>query len=92
MAERIARHVLVSGRVQGVAFRAHSRRRAERLGVAGWVRNLGDGRVEAWVEGPPDAVGGMLDWLETGPGGAVVTERSVQDEQPAGHTSFEIRR
>ena len=49
-------HVFVSGRVQGVWFRESTRKMANRLGVAGWVRNLPDGRVEAVFEGPPEAV------------------------------------
>ncbi|QOR69507.1 acylphosphatase [Ruania alkalisoli] len=92
MAERIARHVLISGRVQGVAFRAHARRRAERLEVDGWVRNLSDGRVEAWAEGAPDVVGSLLDWLATGPPSAEVTGTQITEEDPQGLSSFEIRR
>ncbi len=71
------RHVLVSGRVQGVAFRWNARERALRLGVNGWVRNLPDGRVEVWIEGETVALERMLDWLARGPPGATVTEFAV---------------
>lgn len=69
----IALAVVVSGRVQGVGFRWSTRRRAEELGVSGWVRNLDDGRVEAHIEGTAEAVQDMLAWLRKGPVGAEVT-------------------
>lgn len=58
-------HVLFSGIVQGVFFRANTRREALRLGLQGWVRNLPDGRVEAWVEGERAAVEGLLDYCSS---------------------------
>lgn len=64
--------VLITGRVQGVFFRESARREAERLGVSGWVRNLPDGRVEALFEGPPPAVGELVQWCHHGPDGALV--------------------
>lgn len=60
-------HVLVSGRVQGVFFRAECAERARRRGVWGWARNLADGRVEAVFEGHDDAVRFMVDWCHRGP-------------------------
>ena len=54
--DRVGRHVYVSGRVQGVAFRWYAQEKAVELGVRGWIRNLGDGRVEAWVEADGGAV------------------------------------
>lgn len=59
--------VLVSGRVQGVWFRASTRRRAEELGVSGWVRNLPDGRVEAEFVGEEQAVRDALSFVAVGP-------------------------
>jgi acylphosphatase len=73
-----ARHIHVSGRVQGVAFRWTTQRRAEQLGLVGWVRNLSDGRVESWIQGSPDAVDEMLAWLATGPPPARVDDRDVR--------------
>ncbi|WP_139177719.1 acylphosphatase [Ruania alba] len=90
--DRIARRVHVAGHVQGVGYRMHCSRTAERLGVAGWVRNLPDGAVQAWVEGAPDAVGSLLDWLATGPRNAEVTGTQITEEDPQGLSSFEIRR
>ena len=57
--------VLISGRVQGVFFRDTCRRLAEQYGVAGWVRNLPDGRVEAVFEGPANDVCRLVDWGRT---------------------------
>jgi acylphosphatase len=83
--------VLVSGRVQGVFFRDSCRRVAEEHGVAGWVRNLPDGRVEAVFEGQPEAVGRLVDWARRGPRRAVVAEATVQGEPPEGLATFRIR-
>jgi len=83
-------HVLVEGRVQGVWFRDATRREAERLGVAGWIRNLADGRVEAVYEGKPRAVEALLVWTWQGPERAHVTGVTVTNEQPQGDTGFVI--
>jgi acylphosphatase len=62
----IARRCLVSGRVQGVFYRASTRARAEVLGVTGYARNLPDGRVEVLACGDPAAVAALCDWLWRG--------------------------
>lgn len=64
--------IVVEGRVQGVFFRASTREEARRLGLAGWVRNLPGGGVQAVFEGPPEALERMLAWCRTGPPGARV--------------------
>lgn len=84
-------HVLVEGRVQGVWFRDSTREEARRLGVAGWVRNLPGGRVEAVYEGPPDAVATLVAWTRHGPKHAVVTHLQVREEPPEGERGFRIR-
>ena len=77
--------VVVSGRVQGVFFRAECERRARELGVAGYVRNLRDGGVEAAFEGPDQAVQHLLDWSRHGPDGRfdLVVRRCDGSGQPA---------
>jgi acylphosphatase len=85
-------HVFVSGDVQGVFFRYETRERARAHGLAGWVRNLPDGRVEAVFEGPTQPVQAMVDWCRQGPSGARVTEVEVTDEEPEGLAGFEARR
>jgi len=71
--------VVVSGRVQGIGFRAAAQRRASLLGVSGWVRNLSDGSVEVHAEGDDEIVGEFLAWCRMGPGAARVDEISVVD-------------
>jgi acylphosphatase len=83
--------VLASGRVQGVFLRDSTRREAERRGVAGWVRNRGDGTVEAVFEGPPDAVAAMVDFVRAGPGEADVRDVDVEPGEPEGLQGFEVR-
>ena len=84
-------HAVISGRVQGVFFRAEAAARARSLGLAGWVRNLPDGTVEAVFEGPEEHVESMLRWCEHGPAGARVDAVDVTREQPAGDAAFEVR-
>ena len=91
---RVARRYLISGRVQGVGFRYFAKDVADREGVAGWVRNLPDGRVEALVEGEDDAVTRVERALWQGPGGARVDAVAVDDgEPPSGaYHGFSVRR
>ena len=81
----------MDGRVQGVFFRDSCAREARRRGVAGWVRNRGDGRVEARFEGDPQAVENLVRWCRQGPSGADVTEVEVVEESPAGLEDFRIQ-
>jgi acylphosphatase len=83
--------VLISGRVQGVFFRDSCRRLAEQHGVAGWVRNLPDGRVEAVFEGPAEDVRRLVDWAHVGPGLAAVDHIAVQPEPPEGLAAFQVK-
>jgi acylphosphatase len=86
----IRNRVLVYGRVQGVFFRDTCRRLAVQYGVAGWVRNLPDGRVEAVFEGPAEDVGRLVDWCRHGPRYAAVDHIDVQAEPPEGLGAFRI--
>ncbi|ERH13138.1 MAG: acylphosphatase [halophilic archaeon J07HB67] len=90
--ERVRAHVFVSGRVQGVYFRATTRDTARDHGVDGWVRNLADGRVEAVFEGPRDAVDTLVAFCDTGSPAAAVDEVRVDYEDPTGVDGFQIRR
>jgi acylphosphatase len=86
----IRRRVVVSGRVQGVFFRDSTRREARRRGVAGWVTNRPDGRVEAVFEGEPDAVEALVTWSARGPLQAKVTDQAVTAEDPQGEVGFRV--
>lgn len=83
--------MFVSGSVQGVFFRYEARERARSAAVAGWVRNLPDGRVEAVFEGPEDAVEALVEWCRRGPRGAEVTDVEALAEDPEGLEGFDVR-
>lgn len=83
-----AKHLVVHGRVQGVFYRAAAQRRAEDLGVAGWVRNREDGTVEMVIEGGDDAVDRMLSWAHDGPMQAEVSGVDVDDVEPQDLSGF----
>lgn len=85
-------HIFISGRVQGVFFRAYTRDKALELGLKGWVRNMRDGRVEAVLEGEKKKVEEMLKWCHEGSPYATVKYVEVHWEEPAGDMrSFEVR-
>ena len=77
-------HVTISGRVQGVFFRAYARETAVKLKLMGWVRNLGDGSVEAVFEGEDKNVDSMLEWCRRGPPHAVVKNVESTEEPYTG--------
>ena len=84
-------HVYVSGRVQGVFFRATTRDNARERGVDGWVKNLDDGCVEAVFEGDPEAVDDMVDFCYEGSDMASVSTVEVEEEEPEGIDGFKIQ-
>ncbi len=76
----VRRRCLVSGRVQMVGFRAYAARRADDLGLVGWVRNRADGRLETLVQGPLPAVLDYVDFLREGPPAALVDGVQIEEE------------
>ncbi|MDR3566580.1 MAG: acylphosphatase [Syntrophobacteraceae bacterium] len=76
--------VWITGRVQGVYFRAYTRDAGRSIGVAGWVRNLPDGRVEAVFEGDQDKVEEMVEWCYTGSPHSRVENVDIRDEPYSG--------
>jgi acylphosphatase len=89
--QRVRRHLLVSGHVQGVSYRESCRRVAEAHDVTGWIRNIGKGQVEAVLEGGVAAVDAVMDWARQGPDLATVSDVKVRNEEPQGHEGFQIR-
>ena len=88
----IRAHVYISGKVQGVFFRACTRDKARELGLKGWVKNLMDGRVEAIFEGEDKAVEDMLDWCRKGSPHSMVIGIEVHEEPYTGEFRFfEVR-
>lgn len=89
---RIAEHLVVHGRVQGVFFRASTRDEARANGVTGWVRNRSDGAVEVWLEGDEVAVRQLERWIRAGgPGSATVERVDVERVRPEDHRGFIVR-
>ena len=85
-------HLLITGRVQGVAFRANADRTARSLGLSGWARNLASGQVEIVAEGSPEAVDRMIRWSHVGPMMARVESVEVRYDPPTGEfTDFTVR-
>lgn len=87
----IARHVSVTGRVQGVFFRAWLQEQANELGVTGWVRNYPDGRVDAHIEGEEAAVQRLIKRLHRGPPAAKVEDVHLWDVETFDFDDFEVR-
>jgi acylphosphatase len=82
----------VRGRVQGVGFRWSTQEVAQRLGLAGWVRNEDDGTVSGLVQGDDGAVDEFVRWAKKGPAGARVTDLDLDEAEPTGLRIFTIRR
>lgn len=90
--KRVCKHILVSGIVQGVGFRYFALRHAHTLGLAGYVRNMRDGRVEIVAEGDEETVASFINRLKEGPSSAVVREVRVSDYAgPSEFRGFELR-
>ncbi len=85
-------HAIVTGRVQGVYFRAHTRREAQRFGLSGYARNRADGRVEVVAEGGRAALDQLLAWLQRGSPDARVENVAPSWERATGEfAGFEVR-
>jgi len=81
--------VFLYGQVQGVGLRASTVKKAEKLGVTGWIRNLSDGRVEALAVGKSNKVEELLKWLEEDPSSANVEKVDVVTKEEINYNPFE---
>lgn len=90
MSDAVRAHVHITGRVQGVFYRASCQEQARRLGLNGWVCNLPDGRVEVVLEGGKLVVEEMIRWCHHGPSGAAVSGVEMVWEPIRGESSFSI--
>ncbi|MBE7515424.1 MAG: acylphosphatase [Chloracidobacterium sp.] len=89
----VARHLFISGRVQGVGYRYFAQRSAARHQVLGFVRNLDDGRVEAWVEGSVESVDAFRDDMAAGPVYSAIESVEELVVDPVGlYSTFRIER
>ncbi len=84
-------HLLITGRVQGVWYRASAQRKARELGLTGWVRNLPDGRVELEAAGDRARLTALVDWCREGPPEAIVAGVEATWSQGPPFPDFEIR-
>ena len=85
-------HIFVTGRVQGVFFRQSTRVMSIKNNVNGWVRNLGDGRVEIVAEGQESNIDALADWCKTGPANSRVDEFELSEENSTDEfANFEVR-
>jgi len=90
--EKIRAHVWISGKVQGVGYRYYTEQTARQAKLAGWVRNLQDGRVEAVFEGDRSDIEAMLRWCYEGAPASMVTSVDVAYEPVENLADFQIRR
>jgi len=84
-------HIFLSGRVQGVGFRAFIRKNAQSLDVNGWAKNLADGRVEAVFTGEKNKVNELINLVKEGPRFAKVNNIEIKDEKYYEFNSFKIK-
>ena len=78
----------ITGRVQGVGYRAWMMRQASAIGLRGWVRNRADGSVEALVTGEDDRIAAMIEACREGPFGARVIDVEITDAADDGSSGF----
>lgn len=88
---KIARKFRVYGKVQGVFFRASAKKEADRLSLTGWIRNCGNGDVEGFACGEPEAISSFMNWLAEGPRMAKVDKLTAIESHYQPFRDFEIR-
>jgi len=82
--------VIISGRVQGVSFRFFTERNAKSKNIGGYVKNLDNGDVETFFQGPEESVDEMIDLVKEGPPAANVKNVEVEEKEPQDYNSFEV--
>ena len=85
-------HLLIKGKVQGVFYRATAKDVAEELQLTGWVKNTGDGHVEAIATGTDEQLQQFIDWCKQGPPRAVVTDVEIRPQDEQGFEAFKVVR
>lgn len=85
-------HLIVSGRVQGVFFRANVKNKANELGLMGYARNTPDGNVEVAAEGDENKISELIEFIRKGPGIASVAGIEIKHKEPENFKGFEVRR
>ena len=90
-ADTVQKHIYISGRVQGVGFRAFTRNQAATFDIKGWVKNLSDGRVELVIQGEKSKVKAMINKVKEGPSFARVDDIEINDEKSENFNDFKIK-
>ena len=85
-------HLVISGKVQGVFYRASAKKKADELNVRGWIKNTPEGNVEALVTGKHPQIEEFIQWCKSGPDRAVVKEVSIHKQKLREFNSFKIER
>lgn len=85
-----AKRIHITGKVQGVFFRAHTKEHAHKLGITGWIRNRSDGSVEVHAEGSADALQSLKEWCEHGPDRARVDKIDMRETSGEQSTEFTV--
>ncbi len=85
-------HLIISGKVQGVFFRASAKKKADELSIVGWIRNMKEGNVEAVVTGDTQQIEDFIQWCKSGPANAVVEDIHIQKQEFRAFNSFKITR
>lgn len=88
---KVCKHFIISGKVQGVFFRDSTRQKAHELNITGWVRNTDDGNVEVIACGTPESMQKFQQWLGQGPERARVDKIVEETLRPQGFDAFTIR-
>ena len=83
-------HLIVSGRVQGVFFRANVRNKALQIGLVGYAKNMSDGSVEVVAQGNQEKINELIDFIRNSPGTSKVTEIKIKNKDMENFKSFEI--
>lgn len=85
-------HLLIKGKVQGVFYRATAKEVAEKLGLAGWVKNTKDGDVEAVATGTDEKIRQFINWCRQGPSKAIVTDIQITSTEEELFEDFKVVR
>lgn len=85
-------HIIISGKVQGVFYRASASKKADELGITGWIRNISQGNVEVMASGDNDQLMRFVEWCKEGPSGARVEMVHIEDAPDQAFTKFRIFR
>lgn len=85
-------HLIISGKVQGVFYRASAKKKAEELNINGWIKNTREGNVEAMISGEGEAINRFVEWCKSGPERAVVEGVRITNKEPSVFASFRVER